>query len=366
MFVKKLLLEHFRIHTSLLLECTNKTTIVVGANASGKTSLMEALSLLATGDSFRAEKIEEMVAFGKELGRVTALIDTHEDSEPEDTAEQMQLEVMVTRGVVQGRKTPYRLFSVNEVRRQKRVFVGRLKVVSFRPEDMRLVEGSPSRRRSFIDMPLSLLYPEYEQSLTTYENTLKRRNKLLEAVREREQPPTVLQYWNLAALKHGSIVQKYRQSFFSFFKTVSFPYPFSVQYCPSLITEDRQAEYASREIASGHSLIGPHKDDFSVFMENMNSPDGTVDVASYGSRGQQRLAVLWLKTAELAYISHSSHELPVLLLDDIFSELDADSRMLVLSLLGKTQAIVTTTEESSARLLVNHLGLETVTEVHLR
>ncbi len=174
-----------------------------------------------------------------------------------------------------------------------------------------------------------------------------------------------MQYWNLAALKHGSIVQKYRAAFFSFFQTVVFPYTFSVKYDPSLITEERQAEYASREIAAGHSLIGPHKDDFSVWMENAQSPGGSVDVASYGSRGQQRLGVLWLKTAELAYISHITQELPVLLLDDIFSELDKDSRMLVLRLLGKVQAIVTTTEESSAHALVEHLGANNVTHMRL-
>lgn len=365
MFVQKVALDHFRIHKSLLLEFKKRTCVIVGQNATGKTGIIEALQLLATGNSFRAEKIQEMVAFGSEIGRVKGIIE-HEKVSERLTNEVYELEVLLTKGSVQGKKTPFRLFSVNDVRRQKRTATGILKVVSFRPEDMRLVEGSPSRRREFLDMPLALLYPGYEQAVSNYENIVKRRNKLLEAVRDRSQPATVLQYWNMGVIKYGEIVQEYRRKFLASFSSVFFPYTFTVEYRPSLISANRQAEYIEREIFAGHCLIGPHKDDFSVFMSNSQGEDGKVDVAVYGSRGQQRLAVLWLKTAELGYVTQTTQELPVLLLDDILSELDSESRGLVVQLLGKTQAIITTTEKSGATLFQSALGTENVQVVSLK
>jgi DNA replication and repair protein RecF len=368
MFIRKVLLDKFRLHSSLLLEFKKKTSIIVGLNASGKTSVIEALHLLATGNSFRAEKIQEMVSFGSELGRVKGIVEIEGSDfdaliEPEKTAdkETYELEVLLTRGVVQGKKTPFRLFSVNDVRRQKGKATGILKVVSFRPEDMRLVEGSPSRRREFLDMPLCLLYPEYESALTTYENTVKRRNKLLEAVRDGEQPRSVLQYWNLGVIKQGEIVQQFRSKFIGSFSGVYFPYDFTVHYIPSIISQERQDEYIDREILSGHCLIGPHKDDFNVTMPQKGSnTDERVDIAVYGSRGQQRLAVLWLKTCELEYIMGETHEYPVLLLDDILSELDEDSRGLVTELLGKTQSIITTIDQSGVAIVQEKVGVDGV------
>lgn len=389
MIVHGLALEQFRIHSSLHLKFEQPTTILSGANASGKTSIIEALQLLATGDSFRAGKLKEMVAFGAELGRVKGIVrvgtgEPDDDdatmsaaeraaavremeqgfSDP-DSLEQKDIEVILTNGQVQGKKSPYRLFSVNGVRRQKRTAAGVLKTVVFRPEDMRLVEGSPSRRRSFLDTPLSMLFGEYAQSVTAYDQTLKRRNKLLEAVREKEQPRSVLEYWNKALIKHGTVLQEERQAFFQFCGSVPFPYSFRAQYQPSLISEERQAEYLDREIIVGHSLIGPHKDDFGVLFDD--SRVGTnLDVATYGSRGQQRLAVLWLKHAELSYIEHHTHDLPVLLLDDIMSELDDDSQGLVYELLGSQQSIVTTTDPAVAEAIVEHLQGEKVQWVKMK
>ena len=351
-------LEQFRLHQAMHLLFDKKTTVITGLNASGKTSIIEAIQLLATGESFRAQKIDEMVAFGVEYGRVKGKLRTSDDEEKE-------LEVLLTRGVVQGKKTPFRIFSVNGVRRQKRGAVGFLKTVVFRPEDMRLVEGSPARRRDFLNTPLSLLFSDYAAALQAYEQTLKRRNKLLETVRDHQQPRSVLTFWNQALIKHGSILQTERAEFFEFCKTVAFPYTFSAQYQPSVISQARQDEYLEREIIVGHSLIGPHKDDFTIQFADTRT--GTViDAAIYGSRGQQRLAVLWLKTAELSYIEHHTNELPVLLLDDIMSELDAESQGLVYQLLGTQQSIVTTIDPAVAATVSERLGQTEVQQVVLQ
>lgn len=355
MFIEQLTLQSFRNYVTRTVIFSTATTIIVGPNAQGKTSIIEAINLLATGNSFRAETVPEMIHFNQELARVTAVLEETED----DETHKNKLEVLLTKGLVQGKKTALRLYSVNDVRRRKKDFTSHFTTVVFRPEDMRLVEGSPSRRRNFIDVPLCLVDHEYERSLTTYEQALQRRNKLLHQIREGQQNRTVLSYWNLTLIKHGEYLTKVRRSLFDFFQTVDFPLHFSVEYLPSIISEARIAEYQDREVLVGHTLIGPHKDDFSVTLSMKELRKSTVSdvtldetassahvpIATYGSRGQQRLAVLWLKMCEYAFLQTKTDQPPILLLDDILSELDQDSRQKVFELLGHGQTIVTTTED---------------------
>lgn len=333
MFLSGISLQQFRNYRQQTILFSSPITIIIGENAQGKTSIIEAINLLATGDSFRATEVEEMIQFGAELARVKGKI---------TDAEEHELEVMITRGQLQGKRVQGRVYSVNNVRRRKKDFLNHLYTVAFRPEDMRLIEGSPSRRRQYIDTVLTVLDREYAASHKTYEETLKRRNKLLQQVREGEAPRSTLTYWTNALVKHGSILQEKRRQFFAFFPSVEFPMPFSVEYTPSVISEERIQEYADREIAAGHTLIGPHKDDFVVSLPLQGQ---VVSIALYGSRGQQRLAVLWLKVVEMQYMWHEAETRPLLLLDDILSELDETHRHHVMSLLHEGQSIVTTTEE---------------------
>ncbi|GIK84453.1 MAG: DNA replication and repair protein RecF [Patescibacteria group bacterium] len=342
-------LQNFRLHKNYFLKFTENTTVIIGENAIGKTSIIEAINLLATGNSFRAGRIEEMIEFGSELARVKGVVlDTnsknlHDKAETQPTDE---VEIILTRGIVSGKRTQHRLFSVNGVRRRKKDAVGKFFTVAFRPEDMRMIEGSPSRRRTFMDTVLSLLYLEYEVALKNYEQTVLRRNKLLQQVGEHKQPKTVLQYWDLNLVKYGEILQRYRQKFLESFASVPFPLEFSVEYDSSLISKERVDQYKEREIAAGHTLIGPHKDDIIVYLNSWRHGKDTkkmrIDV--FGSRGQQRLAVLWLKFCELEYIKNKSNTATLLLLDDILSELDDDSKALALSVLKNYQSVVTTTE----------------------
>ncbi len=344
MYVEVISLQHFRNYTQRTFFFTKNTTVFIGHNAAGKTSVIEAISLLTTGESFRAEKIEEMISFGQEIGRVKGKIKNGEETE---------LEVTLTRGVVQQRKTQTRLYAVNNVRRLKKNFVGNFFTVTFRPEDMRLIEGSPSRRRQFIDTLLSMTDKEYMQSLKTYEEALKRRNRFLQQIREGLMQRSVLTYWTDLIVKHGQIVQEKRRQLFTFFPTVQFPFLLEIQYLPSVMSESRIQEYAEREIAAGHTLIGPHKDDFEV---ELKIDSHSLNIAAYGSRGQQRLAVLWLKTCELSYMQQQTGIQPVLLLDDILSELDAEHRQDVFSLLQRGQSIVTTTEERMKDEIEKYMG----------
>lgn len=345
-------LQYFRSYTQKSFLFPKQTTVIVGENAQGKTSILEAIAALSTGESFRAEKVDEMIQFNQELGRIKGKVIYHKTEEElaeleattitHGTAEELDLEMTLTRGFVNGKKVQTRMYTVNGVNRRKKDFVGKFFTVAFRPEDMRLIEGSPSRRREFIDTVLTTADSAYALSLKTYEDGLKRRNKLLQQINEGFAPVTVLSYWNNLLLKHGKIVQDKRTDFFRTFNEVEFPVNFELEYQPSVMDEAHLAKHAAAEIAVGHTLIGPHKDDFFVkllFGEELR------DVALYGSRGQQRLAVLWLKVCELDYIKTQTDHLPVLLLDDILSELDEGHRHDVLSLLQQGQSIVTTTEE---------------------
>ena len=150
-------------------------------------------------------------------------------------------------------------------------------------------------------------------------------------------PRSALTYWTMTILKHGQILQRQRRQFFEFCQTVDFPLEFQVEYDLSAITEERLEKYADREIAAGYTLVGPHKDDLLVKAKLSEQETRFRDVSTYGSRGQRRLAVLWLKTCELAFIEAETGQKPILLLDDILSELDGH------------QALLTTASERSAQ-----------------
>lgn len=342
-------LQNFRKHSSFALQFPKQSMVIIGQNASGKTSVLEAIAMASTGNSFRAGRVEEMILFDKELARCKVRVQ-HEDEIDE-------VEVIVTRGIVQGKRTQHRLFSVNGVKKRKKDATGTFFTVLFRPEDMRLIEGSPARRRNFLDVPLAALNYSYAVSLKTYEQTLKRRNKLLQKVREGEQPRETLHFWNASLIKHGEILQAARRDFLASFATVPFPLQFSIEYQASVVSEARIKEYLGREIAAGHTLIGPHKDDISILFQQGSRE---LNVAVFGSRGQQRLGVLWLKYCELLFLSERTGQKPLLLLDDIMSELDADSQKVVLETLLDYQSVVTSTDPAVIDTVQNMLGEEHV------
>lgn len=345
MQLRSLYLENFRIFASKQLNFSPAVNLILGPNGVGKTSILEAIMLFVTGKSFRASKTEQMICFNAEFSRLKAVLGTADT----DLAglDELTLQVMLTPGIIQGKKTAKKLYRVNDVKRSRKKMLGNVFAVAFRPEDMRLVEGSPSRRRSFLDTILSQVDQDYARSLNTYEQALRRKNKLLFKIREGEASKSVLKFWDMTLLKHGQILQEQRQNFLEFCLTVDFPLDFNAKYQASVISERRIKKYEHRSIAAGYSLIGPQKDDFIVDFADINNKD----VAIFGSRGQQRLAVLWLKTCALHFLEVQTKKKPLLLLDDIFSELDQDNKQLILPLTKKYQTIITTTEEKTEQFI---------------
>ncbi|MCB0387082.1 MAG: AAA family ATPase, partial [Bdellovibrionales bacterium] len=157
--MKSLKLYQYRNHQACALGLNEKWTVIIGRNGSGKTNLLEAIFLLACGDSRRAGRQEELVRWGEEMGRVTGVVVGDDE---------VELEVVVTRGAVQGRRVPLKKFLVNGVSRQKRKFTGNLRAVWFGPADMRLIEGSPSRRRGYLNEVLGQVFPGYEKAVRDY------------------------------------------------------------------------------------------------------------------------------------------------------------------------------------------------------
>jgi len=330
MKIERLTLENFRSYKKKIFHF-GQTTVIVAPNGAGKTNILEAIYLLSTGLSERASVTDEMINFDSEIGSVAGVIEHNED--------RTELSVVLTKGMYMGKRTPKRRYLVDGVARVRSGFVGKLAAVLFRPEDMRLIEGSPSRRRNYLDETLSMAHPEYGRALSVYEASLKRRNRLLDAIRDGLARREQLTYWDQSIIKNGNILTDFRRSYLDYLSQIQTAFgQYRLEYDASTISASRLEQYASAEVAVGYTLVGPHKDDFVIKSEGR-------DLMKYGSRGEQRLAVLFLKLGNMQYIEGKLGVKPVLLLDDIFSELDEEHRKEVVVMTKDRQTIITSAEE---------------------
>ncbi len=336
MILSDLTLTNFRSYSKRLFSFDPSTILIVGPNTSGKTNILEAIMAIATGKSFRADIDAEMVRWGAEIGRVKG------------TDGETKLEVILTTGAVSGRKTQSKKFLVNGIARRQLDFVGILRAVLFWPEHLELVTDSPSLRRKYLDSVLVQVDREYRRNLMSYERGLRQRNRLLDLISEGKAHHNQLQFWDQLLIKAGGYITDVRAKFIDFINHhPPFASHYSLFYDKSVISESRLVQYKDEEVAAKATLVGPHRDDFLVTKKDL-------DLSKYGSRGEQRLAIVWLKLAELAFIERETGERPLLILDDIFSELDKEHRILIFDLLGKQQTIVTSAEEEVLALFKKH------------
>lgn len=337
MRLERITLENFRSYKKRVFKL-GELTVVVAPNGVGKTNLLEAIYLLSTGESERAGEVGEMIGWESEIASVTGVV-----VNKEEYGEQA---IVLTRGSYMGKVTPKRRYLVDGVARTKAKFVGRLPATMFAPEDMRLIEGSPPRRRRLMDDTLSQAHPEYSRALLVYEASLRRRNKLLDMIREGTARREQLAYWDQSIIKNGNIVTDYRRDFLDQLSGVETSFgEFRLVYNASTVSTARLAQYAEAEVAVGYTLVGPHKDDFRIMGENDK------DLMTYGSRGEQRLGVLFIKLAAMEYIERKLGVKSLLLLDDIFSELDQMHRQEVVKMTSGRQTIVTSAEDEILALL---------------
>ena len=356
-FLSSLTLQNFRNYSKSSFTFSKTTTIVVGPNAIGKTNLLEAVYILATGRSFRADVEREMIQYREEVGRVLGKI-VVSSKQPFDLAqdrqvareEKISLEIVITTGQVGGQKAPYKKFLVDNTSKRMIDYVGMLKCVVFWPQDLELVTHSPSRRRKYLDSVLSQVDREYRRTFSSYEKGLRSRNRILENIREGQANRNELLFWDQLLIKHGGYITNKREEFITFINDQKLTIDggiMELMYDHSIISEARLEQYKQAEVGAGTTLVGPHRDDFIINIQHSTNNKQLItkkDLHTYGSRGEQRLAVLWLKLSELNFIEKKTETRPILLLDDIFSELDHSHRKFVLDIIPHQQTIITTTD----------------------
>ena len=339
--------------------------LIAGPNAAGKTSLIEAIVLLAWGRSHRTSSEGEIVRWGADLARIeghagdetieVALVRSGAEPEPGMGSSNGAGSASATKAGSGARKR----IRVNGVPRRAAGLIGLLRAVVFAPEEMLLVVGSPGLRRAAIDQLAAQRSSAYLRDLATYSRTLQQRNSLLRAIREEQADRSELRFWDGTFLDAGSAIVDARLRLLD---DVALPLAqahaeiapdeaaasrLAIRYAtnaPALPGESprdalarRLQETAEKEVWNGSTLVGPHRDDL-VFELNGR------DLSGFASRGQQRTAILAFKLAELDLLTEQDGRPPLLLLDDVFSELDPDRRAhLVRRIAELPQAFVTTT-----------------------
>ncbi len=347
MYVTQLALRDFRNYQRLDLQLAPEISLLYGPNAAGKTSLLEALFYLATTRSPRVSADRDLVRWEAEgeagvspFARVAAEVHRRNGK--------VRLEVIVQRRTdEEGQLTNNSSKLVRIDRRPARAIdlVGQLRVVLFTPADLTLVDGPPAERRRYLDITLSQLDPHYVRTLAYYQKIAQQRNSLLRAWRERRRPVRAvddeLAYWDQELAAAGGYLLAERLRAVNelaaivgpLFQAISGgPEPLAIAYQPSFdLGELRDAgslaarlsqslrEQRRDELARGQTMLGPHRDDLSFTV-------GKINQGRYGSRGQQRSVALALKLGEAEFMRQRAGDTPVLLLDDMLSELDAQRR----------------------------------------
>lgn len=333
MLLKTLHLQNFRSYTESEFNFSKNTTLIVGPNTSGKTNLIEAIYLLSEGHSFRVEKDENMVRFGEKIARINGVTNENE------------LEAVITSREFTNNGRIIKKYLVNGVAKKRTDFIGNLPCVLFSPINLEIIIGAPGTRRSFLDHMLSQTDRDYRLYLTSYEKGLRLRNAVLHKIKEQGvRRDKELEYWDELLIKNGKLISKKREDIIGYFNSSQKDvFDFVIFYDKSVISKERLMQYKDAEIAAGVTLVGPHRDDFLVSMFD-NRLKTTHDMKFFGSRGQQRLAVLQLKILELSLVKKIMGD-SLLILDDIFSELDSDHINLVLEIVPNQETIITTTHK---------------------
>ncbi|RJP46280.1 MAG: DNA replication/repair protein RecF [Armatimonadetes bacterium] len=344
MILRNLHLTNFRNFKKLEVELP-QAVIVVGDNAQGKTNLLEAIYFLATSKSLRTQRDAQLIKQQEDHCWLEGEVEESQDSghAMQNPEPMTKLEIgMQVIPEVEGRVE--KRVRVNGVPRRMMDYVGHLVVVYFSPEDINLVTGSPSLRRQYMDLTLSQIDRDYKKASSIYSETLTARNRLLKRVKEGVAKISELDFWTNNLIEAGNLIGEKREKYFhqlnTFLGIMKQPQSLGkvyLSYQRNIISQERINEYLPREVEAVTSLIGPHRDDFAFELKGHN-------LAYYGSRGEQRTAVLELKLAELKFVKLETGMVPVLLLDDIFSELDETHRRYVISILGKQQTILTAVE----------------------
>lgn len=364
MFLAHLALNNFRNYRRLDLTPAAGVSLIAGANAQGKTNLLEAIYLLATTRPARGSSEAELIRWGAAAEGLNAarVVGQAEREQGPATVEVVIVgrdEGTGPRGVVEHAS---KRMKVNGVPRRSSEVIGQITAVLFTASDIELLTGPPAGRRRYLDITISQTDSLYVRALQRYNRVVLQRNHLLRRIDEGQAKPEELGYWDDELVRDGARVVHVRQVTMEALCIAARDYhrrlsegreELQITYAPqtplpegdTVTTEEIEARLRAalgrvrrREVAAGVTLVGPHRDDLRFLL------DGVV-IGAYGSRAQQRTAALALRLAETAFLNAANHDPPILLLDDILSELDEERRHAVLGLLHDAQQVFVTSAE---------------------
>ena len=334
MIIKSIELQNFRNYEDLNISFDEGTNIFYGDNAQGKTNILEAAYLSGTTKSHKCSKDKEMIRFGEQEAHIRTVVVKKEKEYQID----MHLKNNRSKGI-----------AINKVpiKKASELF-GILNMVFFSPEDLNIIKNGPAERRRFLDSELCQLDKIYLSDLTTYNKILNQRNKLLKDMVYRPDLKDTLPVWDMQLVETGRKIIRRRKQFVDELNEIVHDIHYRIsgekedlllQYEPSIediFFEDELSRVKERDMRQCMTSVGPHRDDllFSI---------GEVDIRKFGSQGQQRTSALSLKLSEIELVKRSIHDTPVLLLDDVLSELDSNRQNYLLNSIHDTQTLITCT-----------------------
>lgn len=354
--LKSLELENFRNYRRLKLDFERQAglTYLIGDNGQGKTNVLEAIYMLALAKSFRVSDEENLIKWGEDFGRVKGGF-TEGEGEPIGPS---SMEIFL--GLP---PQPRRAFKVNDVKSSATNFIGRIKAVFFHPEDLNMLYLGPDLRRRYLDVLILQKSRPYFMAIRKFKRVKEQRNALLNAIREGQAGERDLEVWDEQLVREGTLIWLERAKALAFinerlvekYEEISQKkVRLGVKYLNGLgmnfdlinVTSNLQEVYAEemrksrvRDIASGHTQIGPHRDDVEFQLEGR-------PIVEHASRGEYRTILLALKLIEMDFFSDDGGR-PILLLDDVFSELDHERQKFLLEKVSNFQTFITTTKDSA-------------------
>lgn len=345
MFISRLKLINFRNYSSLDIELHNKLNIFIGNNAQGKTNILESIYLTGFGKSFRTSKDKELIKANKNMAYVKV--------EGEKRHGEVSIELRLWNGKKKEIKTNgLSLTKLSEL-------LGNIYIVIFSPEDLKLIKGGPAERRRFIDREISHVNRKYYYDIMSYNKVLLQRNNLLKNIVYNKKLLKTIDIWDNKLVEFGMKVIFKRIEFINRLNVLSrlihrkitdgrenleVKYLSNIEVNSKSIYEEAFKDFRTKlekrletDIKRGYTTIGPHKDDLGIYIDDK-------DIRIFGSQGQQRTAALSLKLSEIEIIKGEVGEYPILLLDDVMSELDINRQNFLINSLRNVQTFITITE----------------------
>ncbi|MGB8451073.1 MAG: DNA replication/repair protein RecF [Anaerocolumna sp.] len=334
MYIKTLELKDYRNYNNLFMEFHNGINILYGDNAQGKTNILEAIYICGTTKSYKGSKDKEIIKMDKEESHLRILLDRDNSSHKID----MHLKKNKPKGVA---------IDGLPIKKSSELF-GVVNIVFFSPEDLSIIKNGPSERRRFIDLELCQLDKVYLYNLSNYNKIISQRNNLLKQISFNRKLLDTLSIWNMQLVEYGNKIIQRRNLFIRQLNDIVYDIhrklsgdkeQLMIKYEPNVSIEEFDNKLAGsqeRDIALKMTNIGPHRDDISFL-------NGAIDIRRFGSQGQQRTSALSLKLAEIELVKKITHDKPILLLDDVLSELDRKRQNYLLDSIQGIQTIITCT-----------------------